>query len=69
MSAAGQVLAAVVARPVPPEGAAPAADRADLAGDGVGEAGAPDASPLDVADGTGDATPGLAAGDVAAPLP
>jgi A/G-specific adenine glycosylase len=69
MSATGQVLAAVVARPVPPEGAALAADRADLAGDVVGEAGVPDASPLDVADGAGDVTPGLAAGDVAAPLP
>jgi hypothetical protein len=63
MSAAGQVLAAAVARPVP------LADRAGLAGDVVGEAGAPDASPLDVADGAGDVTTGLAAGGVAAPLP
>jgi hypothetical protein len=79
MSAGGQVLAAAVARPVPlaegaglaavPEGAALAADRPDVAGDVVGEAGAPDTSPLDVADGAGDVTPGLAAGDVAAPLP
>ena len=63
MSAGGQVLAAAVARPVP------LADRAGLAGDVVGEAGAPDASPLDVADGAGDVTTGLAAGGVAAPLP
>ena len=79
MSAVGQVLAAALARPVPlaegaglaavPEGPALAADRADPAGDVVGEAGAPDASPLDVADGAGDVTPGLAVGDAAAPLP
>ena len=42
---------------------------ADRVGDAVGEAGAPDASPLDVADGAGDITPGLAVGDAAAPLP
>ncbi len=79
MSAVGQVLTAAVARSVPlaegaglaavPEGPALAADRADPAGDVVGEAGAPDASPLDVADGAGDVTPGLAVGDAAAPLP
>jgi hypothetical protein len=70
MSAAGQVLAAAVVRSVRlAEGAGLAVLAADRVGDAVGEAGAPDTSPLDVADGVGDVTPGLAAGDVAAPLP
>ena len=70
MSAPGQVPAAALAPPVPlADGAGLAALAADRVGDAVGEAGAPDASPLDVADGAGDITPGSAVGDAAAPLP
>ena len=69
MSAAGQVLAAALAPPVPLADGAGLAAAEDRVGDAVGEAGAPDASPLDVADGAGDVTPGLAVGDAAAPLP